>query len=168
LTDPRFLTEPLGRDHDRASFRCGHPELDAYLHRQAGQDVRRHLAAVFVMPAGSGDPRVVAYYTLSALAIDAGVLPEPLRHRIPYREVPAVLLGRLAVDIDHQRHGLGSLLVVDAVHRCLEPTAPASLAMVVDAIDEAATAWYRRFGFMPFGARPDRLFAPLETVRQAL
>lgn len=168
MTEEPFLTEPLRRDHDRSSFQCGEPTLDAYLREQASQDVRRHLAAVFIMPRGTNDPRVVGYYTLSALAIEAGTLPDVLRRRNPYREVPAALLGRLAVDRDHQRRGIGALLLVDAVRRCLQPTAPASLAMVVDPIGDAAAAWYGRFGFAPFATRRDRLFAPLDTLRRAV
>ena len=168
MIEEPFLTEPLRRDHDRSSFQCGEPTLDAYLREQASQDVRRHLAAVFVMPRGANDPRVVGYYTLSALAMEAGTLPDVLRRRIPYREVPAALLGRLAVDQDHHGRGVGSLLLVDAVRRCLQPTAPARLAMVVDPINEAAAAWYGRFGCTPFPTRSDRLFAPLDSLRRGL
>ena len=167
MTEAPFLTEPLRREHDRSSFRCGEPALDAYLREQASQDMRRHLSAVFVMPTGPNDTRVVGYYTLSALAIEAGTLPDVLRRRIPYREVPAVLLGRLAVDQDHQRRGLGRLLLVDAVRRCLQPTAPASLTMVVDPIDPRAADWYRHFGFMTYPLREYRLFAPMDTLRAA-
>lgn len=168
MTQAPFLTEPLRRDHDRSSFRCGEASLDAYLREQASQDIRRHLAAVFVMPTAPDDPRVVGYHTLSALAIEAGALPDALRRRIPYREVTAALLGRLAVDQDHQRRGLGSLLLVDAVQRCLQPAVPASLAMVVDPINARAAEWYRHFGFVPYRRREDRMFAPMDTLRAAL
>ena len=168
MTEAPFLTAPLRRDHDRSSFRCGQPSLDAYLRVQASQDVRRHLAAVFVLTSGASDSRVIGYYTLSALAIEGGLLPDVLRRRVRYRAAPAALLGRLAVDKNHQGSGRGALLLVDAVRRCLQPTAPASLAMVADPIDDAAAAWYGRFGFTPFATRADRLFAPLDTLRQAL
>lgn len=104
----------------------------------------------------------------SALGIEADALPDEVRRRIGYREVPGALVGRLAVDVDHQGRGLGSMLLVDAIERCRQPTGRAVLAMVVDSINEAAASWHARLGFMPYPTRSDRLFAPFETLRRAL
>ena len=72
-----LVIEPLGKRHDRAAFSCELPELDRYLARQAGQDVRRRIARVFVCTAEGADT-VLGFYTLSTLAIDLSSLPEEL------------------------------------------------------------------------------------------
>ena len=98
VTHPGTLVvEPLGKRHDRKAFSCGLPELDRYLSRQAGQDVRRRIARVFVCTAADGDA-VLGFYTLSALSIEMNALPEELSRKLPRHPVPCVLLGRLAVD----------------------------------------------------------------------
>ena len=82
-----LVIEPLGKRHDRAAFSCGLPELDRYLARQAGQDVRRRIARVFVCTA-EGSDAVLGFYTLSALAIDLSSLPEELSRKLPRHPVP--------------------------------------------------------------------------------
>ena len=109
-----LVIEPLGKRHDRAAFSCGLPELDRYLARQAGQDVRRRIARVFVCTAEASDT-VLGFYTLSALAIDLSSLPEELSRKLPRHPVPCALIGRLAVDQSVRRHGLGRMLLVDAM-----------------------------------------------------
>ncbi len=93
--NPRI--EPLAPHHDRAAFSCGEQTLDAYIQRQAGQDMRRDLAACYVLCA-QGSSEIIGYYTLSATSVELTELPRDLaktsgRHQL----VPAVLLGRLAV-----------------------------------------------------------------------
>jgi GNAT superfamily N-acetyltransferase len=163
----RRVVEILGGHHDRSGFSCGKEPLDHYLRQQAGQDVRRRLAAAFVVCA-PGTAEVVAYHTLSALSIPVGEVSAEVRRRIPYPEVPGVLVGRLAVDQRHGRQGLGSFLLMDAAARCLSVEGPAVWAMVVDPIDEEAAAFSLHFGFVPFAERSDRLFLPLATFRTAL
>jgi len=167
ITEGGPTVEVLASRHDRSTFSCGKEPLDRYLRQQAGQDVRRHLAAVFVACA-PGTSEVIAYSTLSALSIPIDEVSEELRRRIPYPDVPAVLLGRLAVDQRHGGRGLGSHLVVDAALRCLATDGPAVWAMVVDPIDAEAKGFYRRLGFIAFAQRSERLFLPLATFRKAL
>ena len=119
LTDfHALIIEPLGRRHDRKAFSCGLPELDRYLARLAGQDVRRRIARVFVCTAGEADA-VLGFYTLSALSIDLASLPEALSRRLPRHPVPCALIGRLAVDRSAHGRGIGRMLLADAVKRTL-------------------------------------------------
>jgi len=153
--------EALAREHERSSFSSGAEELDRYLREQASQDLRRHMAAVFVAHEAR---RVVGYYTLSATAIELSELPEDLARRLPrYPQVPATLLGRLATDRSWQGQGLGERLLIDAVFRSLASEI-GSYAVVVDARDEAAARFYRRYGFMPLGRSEHRMFLPMATV----
>ena len=159
-SDALFI-EPLGSGHDRTSFCCGLPELDRYLARQAGQDVRRRIARVFVCTAGETDA-VLGFYTLSALSIDLASLPEQLSRKLPRHSVPCALIGRLAVDRSAHGRGLGRMLLADAVKRTLAAgEAVAMHALIVDAANDDARRFYERFGFVPLTDEPMRLFLPL-------
>jgi len=97
-TEADWTPEPLGQHHDRSAFACGSPALDQYLRRQAGQDARRRLAAPFVVCA-PGTNQVIGYYTLSAISVDVGDLPQETARRLSgYPQIPTILLGRLARD----------------------------------------------------------------------
>jgi GNAT superfamily N-acetyltransferase len=162
---PRYLIEQLDRRHERGSFSCGRPELDGYLRERAIQDIKRKTAAVFVaVPEGSAN--LVGYYALSSTSVRLAGLPEQVARKLPrYPDVPATLLGRLAVDTRHQAKGIGAFLQIDALHRALRTSADvASFAVVVDAIDEDARAFYEHFEFIQFPDLRLRLFLPMESV----
>ena len=166
----KFRFEPLGAKHDRAAFSCEHERLNTYLKQQAGQDVRKRVAAVYVLtPDGKA---VAGYYTLSQYTIDAGRLPEELarRLRVPkYDKLPATLLGRLARSLEFRGAGLGEILLMGALKKSLEHSRNiASLAVVVDAIDEKAAEFYRGYGFLDLRDHPDRLFMPMQTIEELL
>ncbi|MCH7888052.1 MAG: GNAT family N-acetyltransferase [Proteobacteria bacterium] len=158
------VIEPLGDHHDRDSFSCGEPSLDAYIRRQAGQDVRRQICKVFV--ATLDDPASIAgFYTLSAAAVESRNLPLDLARRLPKHPLPAALIGRLAVDAREQGQGIGKYMLMDALTRAVAASALIGIyAVIVDAIDDNAKAFYRKYGFQPFPDTPTRLFIPLETA----
>ena len=163
-----YDVEPLTRAHDRAAFSCGVASLDHYLHAIASQDQRRHAAAVFVLVERRAHV-IAGYYTLAATAVELAALPEAVQRKLPrYPAVPATLIGRLAVSRAHQGQGLGGLLLINALDRSLRQCAEVAAALVVvDALDEAATAFYRHFGFLPIPDEPQRLFLPMTTVARA-
>jgi GNAT superfamily N-acetyltransferase len=112
---PPRLVEPLGRQHDRASFSCGKSALDQYLKQLARQDARRHVAAPFVLVPERGDKTILGYYTLSSFAVDLADLPQDVARQLPaYPNVPITLLGRLAVDQRHAGQGFGEFLLMVA------------------------------------------------------
>jgi len=160
-------TEPLGGLHDRSGFRCGIPELDDYLVRQASQDVRRRVAAVFVMVAEERPKRILGYYTLSSFAVSTTGLPEDEIRKLPrYPTTPATLIGRLARDVGEP--GVGGLLLADALKRILASAREvASALVVVEAKDPSAVAFYQKFGFIPFNDCPRKLFLPMWTIAAA-
>ena len=159
------MIQPLAKSHDRADFSSGNDELDRYLKNQAGQDVRRNIAASFVL-VEEGDNAVLGYYTLSAFAVALSHLPEAIARKLPrYPVVPATLLGRLAVDARLRGQGLGEYLLMDALERSFRQADQiAATAVVVDAIDDAARRFYLHFDFLPFPERQDRLFLPMKTI----
>ena len=96
-----FTVEPLVKRHKRDDFSCGAEPLDRYLKTQASQDKKRRFAAPYV--AVTDDNIVIAYYALSSFRIDQPELPEDERKKLPkYPDVPATLLGRLAVDQNYR------------------------------------------------------------------
>ena len=160
-----YQVEALGKRHERGGFSCGSGALDRYLQQQARQDADKRVAAPFVLvePPSS---RVFGYYTLSASVIHANELPEALASRLPrYPQLPVTLLGRLAIDVTLKRRGMGQFLLMDALWRSLgAATQIAAMAVLVDAKDQAAEAFYAHFGFIPLQQLPARLFLPMKTV----
>jgi ribosomal protein S18 acetylase RimI-like enzyme len=164
---PLYRIEPLGKQHDRAAFTCGAEPLDRYFQTQVTQDVRRRLAKCQVaVDVASGS--VVGFYTLGAISLALGELPEGLTKGLPrYPVIPAVLMGRLAVATSAQGQNLGAALVAHAVESVANSTIGA-FAMVVDAKDEAAQRFYEHHGFSGIIGHPLRLVLPLATAMQAL
>ena len=140
----------LGEEHDRSSFACGVESLDRYLKSQAGRDVRRKANAVFILSEIGKPTHVLGYYTLCAMAISHGDVPETARKHIPrYPLVSATLIGRLAVVKDRQGQRLGAVLLADALQRAFESARTVGSSMViVDALDEAAASFYAAHGFV--------------------
>ena len=159
--------EPISRRHKRDSFDSGQPSLDYYLKKQASQDVKRKVAVAYV--ALDASKHVTGYYTLSSFSIRLPELPAGIVKRLPkYPQIPATLLGRLAVDSSHQGTGLGEHLLMDALTRALRAASEiASYAVVVDAIDVRAIDFYQRYDFLRFPENGQRLFLPMSTIAKA-
>lgn len=168
MTDFRdLIIEPLGPEHDRSAFQCGADILNRYLQKQATQDIRRRISRVFITTTAKKPQIIIGYYTLSTLSIELSQLPEQLSRKLPKHALPAALIGRLAVDRSAQGHGVGKMLLADAVKRTLSVSDQIAIyAMVVDAIDEKAAAFYEKFGFARLGADLSRLFLPLKSIYQ--
>ncbi len=160
---PLYAIEPLGPQHNRKGFSCGEPSLDAYIQRQASQDVKRDLALCYVL--SQRDSAILGYYTLSASSVNLTDLPQDLAKKSGrYALVPAVLLGRLAVDLRFQGQGLSSLLLMDALKRTLRTGVGVKL-MIVDALNEQAVSFYLHHEFQQFTDMPMRLYLPTGTIR---
>jgi predicted GNAT family N-acyltransferase len=167
VADFEYRVEALAPSHDRTAFHSGVPELDRYIHHQAGQDARRKVAAPFVMVDNSGS--IFGYYTLSAYSILLGELPAPIAGRLPrYPLLPATLLGRLAIDSACRGRNLGRFLLMDALHRSWRTTSEvASVGVVVEALDEIARSFYLHHEFVPVQNHPNKLFLAMVTIEKA-
>jgi GNAT superfamily N-acetyltransferase len=159
--------EPLGK-HDRAAFSCGVAALDDWFRFRARQDEQRNVARVFV--ALDDQHGIVGFYSLSSFTFTIADLPPEQAKRLPhYDAIPAALIGRLARDQKVRGEGVGGLLLADAVRRVIGAARSlAVFAIVVDATDEKAAAFYRDFGFAPFPNRPLRLFMPSSEAAEAV
>lgn len=164
MTRAPFLIAALDTaTHDRSQFNSGMSALDRYLREQVSQDIRRRVAACFV--ALTGERRIAGYYTLATASVPLVDLPDELRRKLPrYGVVPAIRMGRLAVDAEFKGQGLGGALLVNALRRAASSEIPA-VVLIVDAKDDQAVAFYRHHGFIPLADSPLTLFLPLASVR---
>ena len=169
MTDFHALViEPLSASHNRSEFHCGVEELDRYITKQAGQDIKRRISRVFVATAQDMPAKVIGYYSLSTLSIELTQLPETLARKLPKHPIPAALIGRLAVSKVAQGYGIGKMLLVDAIKRTLSVSDQIAIyAMIVDSINEKATAFYERFAFIRLSDDSPRLFLPLKSIEGA-
>ena len=162
MSSAPFRVALLDASHDRSIFDSGAPALDRYLREQVTQDVRRRVATCFV--AVTDDQCIAGYYTLASASVPLTELPSEALKKLPrYRAVPTVRMGRLAVDQAFKGHGLGGALLGDALTRAARAEI-AAYALVVDAKDETAAAFYRHHGFIALPETPLTLFLPLATV----
>jgi ribosomal protein S18 acetylase RimI-like enzyme len=162
-----FRPEPLDDHHDRSGFSCGDEALDRYFKTQVTQDIRRRLSNCFV--AVECETEIVAgFYTLASAGIPMTDLPPEMTKRLPrYASVPAVRIGRLAVDLRFRRKGLGGALLINAASRVFSSDA-ATYALLVDAKNDQAVAFYEHHGFERFVSQPRTLFLALATAEKSL
>jgi ribosomal protein S18 acetylase RimI-like enzyme len=159
----RFRIEVLSAQHDRAAFSCGIEPLDRYLRTQATQDIRRRVSACYVA-LDTQTQAIAGYYTLAAGGVPLAEMPPTLSKGLPrYAAVPVVRMGRLAVDERYRGQKLGAALLWDAVLRASRAEI-AAFALVVDAKDETAAAFYRHHGFVSLTEADRQWMLPLAKI----
>jgi len=162
-----FRIEALTSQHDRSTFDCGSEPLNRYFRQQVTQDARRRVTACFVAVEQGGGV-LAGYYTVASSSVSLTDLPEAVTKKLPrYPSVPAVRMGRLAVDRQFRGKGLGGAMLADALQRSVKAEI-AAYALVVDAKDEEAAAFYRHHGFLAFNDNQLALFLPLATTQRLL
>lgn len=150
------------KKHDRKSFDCGVEALNLYLQRSANQDQKRSLTKVYVL---TEKKKVIGYYSISAHSVLRDNLPKDIK-LANYKDIPFLLLGRLAVDMKHQGKGFGDALIFHAFNTTLDAAEKIGiLGMVVDAKDIKAAAFYQGFGFMQLHGSANRLVLPLSVMK---
>ncbi len=163
-----WLVEQLRKDHDRADFSCGQSSLDDFLKRFAGQYARRKLGTTYVAVV-PGQSRILGYYTLAPSHFEFVDAPAELLKGLPKHPVPSLLLAHIAVARSQRGQGLGRFLLFDAFERCLRVVRKVAFrAIEVEAIDDRAAAFYRKFGFLPFPRDAHHLAIAMETVEDML
>lgn len=161
-----YFATPLTDEHSRAGFSCGKPALDAYIRERAAREMARDLTRCYVYC--EPVPEIVGFYTLSTYTFSRTVLSNTQQRKIPETyDVPAALLGRLAVSDQHAGRGIGKSLLLDALRRSLDLAGIVGVfAVAVEAKDAGAVAFYEHFGFIPFNDDREKLFLPTKTIRK--
>jgi len=163
---PLSAPEPLTADHDVAAFSCGKPALDIWLKTRALPNQQKGFTAVMVVH-DSG--RVVGYNGLAPTAVVPAFLPRSIRTGQPPNPVPCLLLGQLAVDQAWNGQGVGTGLVKHALTRCVEAAALiGGRALIVNAVDAEAAAFWQRRGFLPSRDDPMVLFRSIADIAASL
>jgi predicted GNAT family N-acyltransferase len=163
LTTPPYRSERLGAGHDLSEFSCGNQLLDDWLHLHAPTAQAKRTSVTYVWT--QGEATVVAYYSLAPHLIENSDLPRRLGRGDP-RQIPAILLARLALGQELHGSGLGGILLHDALSRAVTASQQAGgRYVVVDAINERAAQFYQYFGFTPTpgGTRRVRKVSDIET-----
>jgi GNAT superfamily N-acetyltransferase len=161
-----WQVERLGGAHERAAFACGQASLDRFLQTLVSQYEKRSLGRTFVATE-PGQLRVAGYYTLAASSVEVNCLPEATRKKLPRHPVPTIHLGRLAVDQAFRGKRLGETLLFHALRAALDLSKQlGAFAVDVWAIDDAARAFYLKYGFLPLEDAPLHLYLPMATVEK--
>ena len=159
----QFRVVPLADTHDRTAFSCGVPALDSYFHQQVSQDMRRRVTSCFVAVAPDG--QLAGFYTLASSSVALSDLLATLAKKLPrYPLVPAVRMGRLAVAVAHHGTGLGAALLANALQRASQSDI-AAYALIVDAKNAQAAAFYMHHGLQALPDAERTLFMPLASVK---
>lgn len=134
----------------RNAFDCGEPSLNRWLATQAGQSMESRDAVTYLLMDGPSDAEVIAgYYCLASGSISRETTPTSMARRAP-EPIPAVRMGRFAIDLAVQGQGWGAELLREALLSAVSGgKLIAARVMLVDAISEEARNFYVRFGFTP-------------------
>lgn len=156
---------PLSREHERAGFDCGVPELNAFLKSTARQHSDKGISRTFVL-VEQGSTVIIGFFSLTLCEAVSVKLPAGYAKRYPRHGLPAVRLARLAVSRSHQGRKYGELLLSEAIHRTvLIADQAGGIGLFVDAKDDTARSFYQRYGFIPLPHQPLHLFLPIDTLR---
>lgn len=152
---------PLTTDCDVADFDCGVSALNHWLKHRAIKNENR-FSRTYVVRDGS---RVVAYFCISAGAIERMAAPGKVRRNAP-DTIPISMLGRLAVDRDYAGRGLGADILSDALRRIAAASQTIGIgAVLVQAKDEEEKRFYLACAeFIEYPQDSRMLFLPIETI----
>lgn len=160
-----FNEQQLDPAHrNRKAFSCGVPALDRFLQQQAHQNMRRGVGQAFVLVQANAPAEITRICTLAPAEVRLADLQPADDKPLPPHPVPCFRMGRLARDQRWQGQGIGPLLLGLAVQRCLDAKrSVGGYALIVDAKDSTAKAFYERHGFRTFQDTPQSLYLTLGT-----
>jgi GNAT superfamily N-acetyltransferase len=160
-----FRIEKLTRLHAIDGFDCGQEALNRFLVRFALSNQQANASQTYV---GLADDAVVGFYTLAVGEVAFEEAPGRLTKGLAHHPVPIMLLARLGVSLNRQGRGVGAGLLKDAMRRTMQAADIAGIrAFAVHAKDEAASAFYRHFEFVPSPTDPLHLFLLVKELRRA-
>ncbi|RLQ88648.1 GNAT family N-acetyltransferase [Notoacmeibacter ruber] len=162
-----FAPEPLTEQHDHTGFSSGKPAMDSWLHELAFHNQSENFSRTFVIR--DKNMKVRGFYALCSGMILRKEAPKKIAPHGSPTEIPIALLARFAIAEDLQRQGVGKALLSNALRTAASASqAVAFRAIVVDAIDDEAAAFYKRFGFVETKVSPRKLLITTQNVIASL
>lgn len=154
--------------HDRNKFDCGEPALNNYLKQVSGQHDNKDLARTFVLTSHQNTSQIKGFYSLALCKVELNELPKSIAKKFP-NEVFCTLIGRLAVNNQHQGQGFGNSLLIDAITKAVDSSDLVPKPMIiVEAKNERVKEWYKDFGFAEFPRTPNKLFMSQKEAKRML
>ena len=164
-----FIIVSIDNPIHREDFDCGIAQLNDYLKKYARQNDRKGIAKTFVAIADLETRIAIGYYSVSMDKIEFESLPTEHSRKIPRYPLPAMLIGKLAVDRSIQGRGLGKELLMDAFKRAVRLSSDVGIfAVTIDATNQAAKTFYLKYGFISLENNPLSLFIPISTIIKVL
>lgn len=145
----------------RTTFDCGAPSLNEYLTKKMRSHHDKNIAKSYIY---TENDKILGYYTLTPTVVDLSefVQPPVKKLKLPSHPLPAMLLGRLAIDSSCQGRGMGELLLSEAIVKsAVAMKSVGGVGLMVDALDQSASNFYQKYGFTPSPTNPLLLFMPL-------
>ena len=166
INEPRFSApEKLNATHDTSGFACGEPSLDIWLQQRALRNEKTGASRTYVLCA---DHRIAGYYALATGTITHTSAPGRIKRNMP-DPVPVIIIGRLAIALKFQGHGIGTALLRDAVLRIIQASEIAGVrAILVHAISNRAKSFYEKHGFTPSPTDPMTLLITIQDAKASL
>ena len=158
--------------HDRKAFDCGVEKLNIFLKQHANQNQSKNLSKTYVAVVtvtADDHKKIFGYYTLSAGHIQCDQLPDNIKSKLPKYPVPIGRIGRLAVDKEYKGQGIGGFLLHDAITNVLNIAEKMGVfAVVVDAKNDDAKSFYKKYGFTELQESGLTLFLTVDTIKSAI
>jgi GNAT superfamily N-acetyltransferase len=154
----------ISSNHEKHEFDCGSNELNTFLKTIARQHITKGISRTFVLTENHDSKKIIGFYTLSACEIVTEKMPKAFAKKYP-RIIPAAKLARLAVDKLYQGQGYGSYMLIDSFNRIVSVSKNLGIvAFFVDAKNDSAASFYKKFGFIPIPDSHLELFIPIATI----
>lgn len=160
---------PISKNINKNDFDCGIDDLNLYLRQFAIPNDKKNIGKTFVAVSENKKSQVLGYYTVSMAQVIFNELPDTVKKGIPKYPVPAMRIGKLAVDMRFQGNDIGALLLRNALLRAISISSEVAIyCVIVDAINEKAKSFYIKYGFIPFYENPLTLVLQLKTIKDSI
>ena len=154
--------EKTNQANYRKKFDCAEPSLNDFLQKYARKSSEGDISQTHIL-FDDQQKKIISYYSICNCSIQKNAVAS--QFAVPVREIPATLIGRLAVDKSYKGRGCGTVTLAEALKqiRALSKIIGIKI-VVVDALNEAAVGFYQQFGFIKFDDDPMRLFMKVAEI----
>jgi len=160
----KLKIELLSKLHNKKDFDCGVKALNFYLRTMASQHSRKGISRTYILTEEKNKTLILGYVTITACEIKSDTLPDQFSKKYPLI-ISGAKIGRLAVSKPYQKQGLGEQLLIYAMHQTIiVHNAVGLCGMIVDAKDDKAKEYYKKYGFIPLPGLPLTLFLPIRSI----